>query len=67
MQATFKLNMNNPEYVYIIPWLQSEINDAFPWISSSGETIQHVKDQYANAIIVFVLYVFTIFIFFIDR
>lgn len=53
MQATFKLNMNNAEYVYIMPWLQSGPKDASPWIGASGETLQQVKDYYANAIIVF--------------
>ena len=52
MQATFKLNMNNAEYAYILPWLQSGPKDASPWIGSSGEMLQQVKDHYANAIIV---------------
>ncbi|CAD5220722.1 unnamed protein product [Bursaphelenchus okinawaensis] len=52
MQATVKMNMNNPEYVYILPWLQNGPKDALPWIGKSGEMLQQVKDHYANAIIV---------------
>lgn len=52
MQATFKLKMNNAEYAYILPWLQSGPKDASPWIGTSGEMLQQVKDHYANAIIV---------------
>jgi hypothetical protein len=66
MQATFKLNMNNADFVYILPWLQSGTKDSSPWIGSSGknlifssncmrflgEMLQQVKDHYRNAIIV---------------
>ncbi|KAI6175896.1 Guanylate cyclase [Aphelenchoides bicaudatus] len=52
MQATFKANMNNAEFVYILPWLQSGTKDSSPWIGSSGEMLQQVKDHYRNAIIV---------------
>lgn len=52
MQATFKANMNNAEYAYILPWLQGGPKDASPWIGSSGEMLQQVKDAYQNAIIV---------------
>uniref|UniRef100_A0A7E4V748 Guanylate cyclase n=1 Tax=Panagrellus redivivus TaxID=6233 RepID=A0A7E4V748_PANRE len=52
MQATFKANVNNAEYAYILPWLQSGPKDASPWVGSSGEVLQQVKDHYANAIIV---------------
>lgn len=52
MQATFKANMNNADYVYILPWLQSGNKDSSPWIGTSGEMLQQVKDHYANAIIV---------------
>uniref|UniRef100_A0A914DTM9 Guanylate cyclase n=1 Tax=Acrobeloides nanus TaxID=290746 RepID=A0A914DTM9_9BILA len=51
MQATFKANMNNAEYAYILPWLQGGPKDASPWIGSSGEMLQQVKDAYQNAII----------------
>ncbi|KAI1711408.1 receptor family ligand binding region domain-containing protein [Ditylenchus destructor] len=52
MQATSNQNMNNAEYAYILPWLQSGLKDASPWSGSSGEMLQQVKDHYANAIIV---------------
>lgn len=52
MQATFKLKMSDAEYAYILPWLQSGPKDASPWVGTSGEMLQQVKDHYANAIIV---------------
>lgn len=52
MQATFKLNINNAEYAYILPWLQNGPKDTSPWIGTSGEMLQQVKDHYANAIII---------------
>ncbi|KAI6239704.1 Guanylate cyclase [Aphelenchoides fujianensis] len=52
MQATFKTDMNNAEYAYILPWLQSGTKDSSPWIGTSGEMLQQVKDSYQNAIIV---------------
>ncbi|ULT96110.1 hypothetical protein L5515_011730 [Caenorhabditis briggsae] len=52
MQATYTLGMNNAEYAYIIPWLQSGTKDTTPWIGADGEMLQRVKDHYANAIIV---------------
>uniref|UniRef100_A0A915EDL4 Guanylate cyclase n=1 Tax=Ditylenchus dipsaci TaxID=166011 RepID=A0A915EDL4_9BILA len=52
MHATSKANMNNAEYAYVLPWLQSGIKDSSPWLGSSGEILQQVKDHYANAIIV---------------
>lgn len=52
MQATYTMRMNNAEYAYIIPWLQSGTKDLTPWIGADGEMLQRVKDHYANAIIV---------------
>jgi guanylate cyclase len=52
MGAISKLQMNTAEYAYILPWLQSGPKDASPWIGTTGETLQQVKDTYANAIIV---------------
>ncbi|CAB3405731.1 unnamed protein product [Caenorhabditis bovis] len=52
MQATFTVGMNNAEYAYIIPWMQTSTGDSTPWIGSDGEMMQRVKDHYANAIIV---------------
>ena len=52
MQAVFTQKMNNAEYAFILPWLQAGPKDTSPWIGASGETLQQVKDHYANAIIV---------------
>uniref|UniRef100_A0A8R1I1L4 guanylate cyclase n=2 Tax=Caenorhabditis japonica TaxID=281687 RepID=A0A8R1I1L4_CAEJA len=52
MQATYTLEMNNGEYAYVIPWLQSGQKESSPWIGENGEMLQRVKDHYANAIIV---------------
>ncbi|CAJ0571492.1 unnamed protein product, partial [Mesorhabditis spiculigera] len=52
MQATYTLGMNNAEWAYILPWIQSGPKDTSPWIGADGEMLQRVKDHYANAIIV---------------
>uniref|UniRef100_A0AC35GUX1 Guanylate cyclase n=1 Tax=Panagrolaimus sp. PS1159 TaxID=55785 RepID=A0AC35GUX1_9BILA len=52
MQAVFTQKINNPEYAFILPWLQAGPKDTSPWIGVSGETLQQVKDIYANAIII---------------
>lgn len=52
MQATSKQDINNAEFVYILPWLQSGTKDSSPWIGNSGEMLQQVKDHYRNAIII---------------
>ncbi|CAD6191895.1 unnamed protein product [Caenorhabditis auriculariae] len=52
MQATFTLGMNNAEYAYIFPWMQFGPKETTPWIGANGETLQSVKDHYANAIII---------------
>lgn len=44
--------MNNAEYAYILPWIQSGPKDTSPWIGADGEMLKRVKDHYANAIIV---------------
>jgi hypothetical protein len=44
--------MNTPEFAYIFPWLQSGPKDAAPWMGTSGDVLQQVKDTYSNAIIV---------------
>ncbi|KAL7076112.1 hypothetical protein ACQ4LE_004192, partial [Meloidogyne hapla] len=52
MSAISKVQMNTAEYAYILPWLQSGPKDASPWLGTTGEILQQVKDTYANAIIV---------------
>ncbi|CAJ0565140.1 unnamed protein product, partial [Mesorhabditis spiculigera] len=52
MQATIMSGMNTHDYVYILPWLQSESKDASPWIGADGQMLQNIKDHYANALIV---------------
>ncbi|CAJ0928799.1 unnamed protein product, partial [Mesorhabditis belari] len=52
MQATYTLGMNNAEWAYILPWIQSGPKDTSPWIGADGEMLQRIKDHYANAIIV---------------
>ncbi|CAK5086707.1 unnamed protein product [Meloidogyne enterolobii] len=65
MSAISKVQMNTAEYAYILPWLQSgpkgikkiknlekKFSDASPWMGSTGEVLQQVKDTYANAVIV---------------
>ncbi|CAJ0928991.1 unnamed protein product, partial [Mesorhabditis belari] len=52
MQATIINQMNTHDFVYILPWLQSESKDASPWIGADGQMLQNIKDHYANALIV---------------
>lgn len=40
------------EYVYVLPWIQSGQKDELPWVASSGERMQKVKDNFDNAIVV---------------
>ncbi|KAE9421815.1 hypothetical protein Angca_003069, partial [Angiostrongylus cantonensis] len=52
MKAIYNAEMNNHDYVYIIPWLQTEKKDASPWMGDDGQTQQNIKDHYANSFIV---------------
>uniref|UniRef100_A0A0K0D4M9 ANF_receptor domain-containing protein n=1 Tax=Angiostrongylus cantonensis TaxID=6313 RepID=A0A0K0D4M9_ANGCA len=51
MKAIYNAEMNNHDYVYIIPWLQTEKKDASPWMGDDGQTQQNIKDHYANSFI----------------
>lgn len=52
MSAATMADMNNHEYVFILPWLQAEAKDLPPWIGPDGQTLQNVKTHFSNAIIV---------------
>uniref|UniRef100_A0A914EN51 Guanylate cyclase n=1 Tax=Acrobeloides nanus TaxID=290746 RepID=A0A914EN51_9BILA len=52
MQAAYTHGLNTHDYVYILPWLQAEAKDASPWIGEDGQTLQNIKDHFANSIIV---------------
>ncbi|VDP01281.1 unnamed protein product [Heligmosomoides polygyrus] len=52
MKATHNSKLNTHDYVYIIPWLQTETKDASPWIGEDGQIQQNVKDHFANVLIV---------------
>lgn len=52
MQAISLHGLNTHDFVYILPWLQSESKDAAPWIGPDGQTLQNIKDHFANTIIV---------------
>ncbi|VDM96807.1 unnamed protein product [Thelazia callipaeda] len=50
MMAVLKAEMNNAEYVYILPWL-SHIADYYPWeVLNSNK--QQVKQAYQHAIVI---------------
>ncbi|VDM55092.1 unnamed protein product [Angiostrongylus costaricensis] len=51
MKAIYNAEMNNHDYVYIIPWLQTEKKDVSPWMGDDGQTQQNIKDHYANSFI----------------
>ncbi|CAI5449571.1 unnamed protein product [Caenorhabditis angaria] len=52
MQAVTLSGMNNAEYAWILPWLQTETKDTAPWLGDDGEYQQNVKDHFANAFII---------------
>lgn len=52
MQAAKEANMKTNDYVYILPWLQAESKDLSPWITLEGQTVQNIKDNFDNVIIV---------------
>ncbi|KJH45027.1 adenylate/guanylate cyclase catalytic domain protein [Dictyocaulus viviparus] len=52
MKATYMNKMNNQDFVYILPWLQTESKDASPWIGEDGRIQQDIKDHYANSFII---------------
>lgn len=52
MQAVTLSGMNNANYAWILPWLQTETKDLAPWLGEDGEYQQNVKDHFANAFIV---------------
>ncbi|KAK6009533.1 hypothetical protein OSTOST_25530, partial [Ostertagia ostertagi] len=51
MRAAHNSKLNTHDYVYILPWLQSERKDSAPWIGEDGQIQQNVKDHFANALI----------------
>lgn len=52
MAATYNVGMHSNDYVYILPWIRDGNKDAVPWLGTSGETMQKVRDHYENAIMV---------------
>uniref|UniRef100_A0A158PBL1 Guanylate cyclase n=1 Tax=Angiostrongylus cantonensis TaxID=6313 RepID=A0A158PBL1_ANGCA len=61
MKAVYTAKMNTHDYVYILPWLQTEKKDASPWMGDDGQIQQNIKDHYANSFIVSLFY--TLFFF----
>ncbi|GMT25293.1 hypothetical protein PFISCL1PPCAC_16590, partial [Pristionchus fissidentatus] len=52
MKAVYMTEMNTHDFVFILPWLQTEAKDTSPWIGPDGQLLQNTKDHYANAIII---------------
>ncbi|CAD5233028.1 unnamed protein product [Bursaphelenchus xylophilus] len=52
MSAATAADMNNPEFVYVLPWLQAEAKDLPPWIGPDGQTMANVKSHFGNCIII---------------
>lgn len=52
LQAIRNVGMNTKEYVYLLPWLQTEKKDKSPWIGGDGQVLQNIKELFANTIIV---------------
>ncbi|CAJ0602195.1 unnamed protein product, partial [Cylicocyclus nassatus] len=52
MKAAYMNKMNTHDFVYILPWLQTETKDVSPWIGEDGQIQQNVKDHFANSLII---------------
>ncbi|PAV91714.1 hypothetical protein WR25_23168 isoform F [Diploscapter pachys] len=52
MQAVWMSNMNTNEFVYLLPWLQTETKDLAPWIDDEGRVQQNIKQHFSNAFII---------------
>ncbi|PIO58482.1 hypothetical protein TELCIR_20082, partial [Teladorsagia circumcincta] len=52
MKAAYDSKLNSHDYVYILPWLQSEKKDEAPWIGGDGQIQQNIKNYFANSIII---------------
>ncbi|KAI6173196.1 hypothetical protein M3Y98_01056200 [Aphelenchoides besseyi] len=52
MKAAKTAGIKEHDFVFILPWLQAEAKDASPWIGPDGQTLQNVKDDFANVIII---------------
>ncbi|VDK28708.1 unnamed protein product [Anisakis simplex] len=50
--------MHTDDYVYLLPWLQTEKEDTLPWIGDDGQILQNIKELFANAIIIDVVSAF---------
>ncbi|VDK19510.1 unnamed protein product [Anisakis simplex] len=56
LKAVKDVDMHTDDYVYLLPWLQTEKEDTLPWIGDDGQILQNIKELFANAIIVNVVY-----------
>ncbi|KHJ78887.1 hypothetical protein OESDEN_21484 [Oesophagostomum dentatum] len=52
MKAAYTGKMNTHDFVYILPWLQTETKDVPPWIGEDGQIQQNIKDHFANSLII---------------
>ncbi|KAK5973192.1 Guanylate cyclase, partial [Trichostrongylus colubriformis] len=52
MKAAYNRKMNTHDFVYILPWLQTEKKDAAPWVGEDGQIQQNIKDHFANSLII---------------
>jgi guanylate cyclase len=52
MQAATMSGLKTHDFVFILPWLQSEAKDVSPWIGPDGQMLQNIKEHFANTIII---------------
>lgn len=52
MQAVTQLEIKKNEFVFLLPWLQAESKDIFPWIDNEGQIMENIKEYFTGSIIV---------------
>uniref|UniRef100_A0A0K0EG58 Guanylate cyclase n=1 Tax=Strongyloides stercoralis TaxID=6248 RepID=A0A0K0EG58_STRER len=52
MEAISQSNTKTNDFVYIFPWLQTDVKERLPWIGKNGEVNQIVKKSFDNTIII---------------
>ncbi|VDM46293.1 unnamed protein product [Toxocara canis] len=52
LRAVGNVGLNSNDFVYLLPWLQTEKKDKSPWIGEDGQVLQNIKEIFGNTIIV---------------
>ncbi|WKY06082.1 hypothetical protein Q1695_006352 [Nippostrongylus brasiliensis] len=52
MKAVHNAKLSTSDFVYLLPWLQTEAKEESPWIGDDGQILQNIKEYFANALII---------------